>query len=133
MNCVDVTNYAFKLFAVVLALRYLIVVCLFFFVNSLFYSLAVVGVSRIIMFYMVSSSKVSLLVFIFFIIVYVGAMMIFIGYICAVCPNFVVHSKFSFKFFVLLVFRGRFIVNINFMKIEFLSKQMVLVDYFYSS
>ncbi len=65
------------------------------------------------------------------IIVYVGAIIILIGYICAVCPNFVVESFNKGLFLIvslsLMNLRFYFISSLNF------SKSNTISDYFFSS
>lgn len=132
MNCVDVTNYAFKPFVLVRFLGFVLVSFMLVYVNSLFYSLAVIGVSRRVIFFVVINAKISILVFIFFVIVYVGAIIIFIGYICAVRPNFVVSSGYSFLVVLLLVVVGRGLSMLSIDQTQVFSKNIVLVEYFYS-
>ena len=62
------------------------------------------------------------------IIVYIGAMMILIGYICAVCPNFVLISynklyPFLSIFFISFMY---YMVEVN-----VLTKSSFMIDYFF--
>lgn len=60
------------------------------YVNTIFYAMVVVVSSILSLYILVLAGVVSLLAYLFIIIVYVGAVMIFVGYVCAVCPNFII-------------------------------------------
>lgn len=58
------------------------------FCNVLFYIISLLALSIIVLFWLVRSNQLSTLMFLLILIVYVGAIMILIGYVCAVSPNF---------------------------------------------
>ena len=60
---------------------------LFVYPNSIFYTVVLLFLSSVVLFNLVSLSVLSVLLTLLMIIVYAGAIMILIGYVCAVCPN----------------------------------------------
>lgn len=113
-----------------LVLIVLIVCLIAIFPNVLFYTMSLLIVSVVILFIIVSLNYVRTLLFIIMTIVYVGAIIILIGYICAVCPNFItVYS--AFNNFVLFVPFSFLLCSIPFSQDS--SKLGRLSDYFFSS
>ena len=97
---------------------YYVIVLLLFCISSLFY--------------LSSHMFIRSLTFIMLVVVYVGAMMVIIGYICAISPNIIFYTRgpsglyafFLFSFFLLfLVFFSSYESNLL----------TPMVDYFYSS
>lgn len=66
------------------------------YINNILYVLSILFVSSYTLFFLVSNGLLSVLVFILITVVYVGAMMILIGYICAVCPNPILLPRFGY-------------------------------------
>jgi hypothetical protein len=58
-----------------------------FFPNTMFYTLLLLVFSVSLLYLAACSSYVTILIYVIVVIVYGGAIMILIGYICAVCPN----------------------------------------------
>ena len=67
------------------------------FSNSLYFVFVLLFNVLAILYLLVSTSSLSVLTILILIIVYLGAMMILIGYICAVCPNINLSSTNSFS------------------------------------
>lgn len=109
----------------------LILLSLIFFVNSIYYSLILLVVIVSLLFFIASSGLVSSLTMIILCVVYVGAMTILIGYICAICPNIIVES---FSKILLIVCLSTFL-SLIFNSSPFLnfSASISIVSYFYSS
>jgi len=105
---------------------------LLFFKNSLYYTLALLFISIRILRYLTLNVYLSTLTALILIIVYVGAMMILIGYICAVSPNLNLEPDFSLiipiifiSVFIFLFFKkGRSSFNLT---------TFTMTDFFYSS
>ena len=104
---------------------------MFVFSNSLFYIISLLFVSLLTLIYLTSINYVSVLMFLLIIIIYIGAIIIFIGYICAICPNI----KFTYNIFIfpLIAFFSIFVIifirslNIRFMYL----KSDTLLDYLF--
>lgn len=106
MSHVDVMKYAPKPFIVIV----IMLVSLFFlfcYSNSLFYTISLLLFCSFILFVLVCSNYISSFIFLLLIIVYCGAIIILIGYVCAVCPNlsFIPNMSYSFYslFFIILI------------------------------
>jgi len=106
---------------------------IFYFVNSLYYSLSLLVFIILVLIFLVSSSYIASLTIIMLSIVYVGAIIILIGYICAICPNVIVSSSFSSPVFIIffpllfsLYYSPVLFSNPSFTNIS-------MVEYFYSS
>lgn len=79
----------------------LLLIRMLFFVNSLYYSISLLLVVLLILSELVSRLILSSLTMLILVIVYAGAIMILIGYICAVCPNLILRSlNFNYQPFV---------------------------------
>ncbi len=106
---------------------------IFYFVNSLYYSLSLLAFIILVLVYLVSTCYISSLTIIILSIVYIGAIMILIGYICAICPNVIVSSSFSspFLMFVAPILFYIFYSSHPFLNIS--SSNISIVEYFYSS
>jgi len=65
---------------------------IFVFVNTMYYTLALLLVTCLAVFTLVTSAMLQPLTGIMLLLVYLGAMIILIGYICAVSPNFIIVS-----------------------------------------
>lgn len=92
-------------------LFYLIVLILFGRVvitrHPFYYSLSLIIFSVRRIWYLFSMGVLSSILRIIILIIYVGAIMVIVGYICSVCPNFLFESSFSLKlavYSVLVIF-----------------------------
>jgi len=64
------------------------------------------------------------------VIVYVGAIIVLIGYICAIRPNLILEPDFSFSSLYILIIASIFILySMNFSFIDLCTR--TIVDYFY--
>lgn len=106
---------------------------LFYFVNSLYYSLSLLIFVVLLLVFLTSKILLSSLCMIMLCIVYIGAIMILIGYICAICPNVIVHSSFSTPLFGLFISLFAFLNYFDKSFVGFSSSSVSMVDYFYSS
>jgi hypothetical protein len=98
--------------------------------NPLSYSIRLLFFIVLVLFYLVRSFFIQPLTMIMFCIIYLGAIIIFIGYICAISPNFSLQSNFSNIYFIL---RFIFLIFINFLfKASFFTSMSSLVEFFYS-
>lgn len=103
----------------------LIFLRMFIYVNTLYYTISLLIIVIFLLYTLVSNLMLHSLTIIMFSVVYIGAIIILIGYICAICPNLILSpSHFRFKFlFVFLVisyFFPPFLLpssNINFLPI----------------
>lgn len=114
---------------------FIVFMFIFVFRNRLNYSIILLFISLIVLIGLVSKQCLSLLIFCILMIVYSGAIIILIGYICAVCPNLVLSSSLDlFKIIIIVLlnfiyllffknFLGELSLNIN---LNF------IVDYFYT-
>lgn len=85
----------------------LVLLGMFVYVNTLFYSIALLVFVLGLLFTLVSNMMIHSLTILLLVIVYVGAMMILIGYICAICPNLILvptHLSVSLYVFSSLIF-----------------------------
>lgn len=114
-----------------LAILILISLSLFTFKNSLYFTMALLVVSIITLAYLVLNTHLAALTGFILVIVYVGAMIVLIGYICAVSPNLVLEPNYSYLIssfmLVLLVFTLS-----KFSICSFSVQSFTLVDFFYS-
>jgi len=101
------------------------------FSNALFYTISLLIFSISFMAWIVYSNVMRTLVFLLMVIVYVGAIIILIGYICAVCPNFNLTPSFSFAPVLLfLLFSSLVLDPLNKFFTE-RAKSGALLDYFF--
>lgn len=105
---------------------------MFIFSNSLFYIISLLFVSLFTLIYLTFMNYIRILIFLLIMIIYIGAIIIFIGYICAICPNI----KFSYNLFLLpfLLFASFFtFLTMNRVRVNVLSsKSDSLLDYLFS-
>lgn len=105
--------------------------CLLIFKNSLFYTMALLLISVSVLSYLVLFCYISTLTSLMLIIVYLGAMMILIGYICSISPNLNLEPNFTVLPFAL--FRCVLYILFDvFDSVSVDSSNLNLVDYFYS-
>ena len=105
---------------------------MFVYVNTLFYSIVLLAIVLSLLYILVSNLIMHTLTMIILAIVYIGAMIILIGYICAICPNLILAPSHIGLLFYLTVILSPFLLfpftstpvfNISFIPI---------VNYFYS-
>nr|QSX43093.1 NADH dehydrogenase subunit 6 [Brachionus manjavacas] len=105
---------------------------MFLYVNTLYFSMVLLLIVLSLLYNLVSNHMLHSLTMLMLVIVYVGAMMILIGYICAVCPNLILTPLYvSLVFYVLffVVPNATFPIDYYIM----LDQSFVpLVNYFYS-
>ena len=111
----------------------LVLFSMFYFVNSLYYSLSLLCFIVLVLIFLVSNRMMSSLTIIILSIVYIGAIMILIGYICAICPNVIVVSSFSSPSyaFIMSLFFYLFFFGLNYPLPS--NSDVSIVEYFYSS
>ncbi len=111
----------------------LVLFSMFYFVNSLYYSLSLLCFIVLVLIFLVSNIMMSSLTMIILSIVYIGAIMILIGYVCAICPNVIVVSSFSSPSyaFVMSLFFYLFFFGLNYPLSS--HSDVSMVEYFYSS
>ena len=68
---------------------------LFAFVNTLFYSIGLLAISICLLFIISLSHQIRTLTVLMLLIVYVGAIIVLIGYVCAISPNLIVTQSLS--------------------------------------
>ena len=77
---------------------------MFVYVNTLYYTVSLLLIVVLLLYLLVSTSMLHTLTILMCLIVYVGAMMILIGYICAISPNLIVRGTIPVVFPFLLSF-----------------------------
>ena len=108
----------------------LILISMLYFINTLFFTLCLILMVIVVSMYSVYLGSFSSLFSIMLIIIYVGAMIIFIGYICAISPNILFKSSFPYRF----TFLPFLLVFLLFPSVpSFNSNFSPLTDYLYSS
>ncbi len=111
----------------------LLLLTMFSYVNALYYSIALLLVVLGLLYTLVSNLMMHSLTILLLIIVYVGAMMILIGYICAICPNLILspkHINFIFYFIYFLLFTLFILIEYTPVVVDLFSP---VTNYFYSS
>ena len=87
-------------------------------------------ISFLVLSYIALYRYLSFLTVFILIIVYVGAIIVLIGYICAISPNLILEPDYSFMYLYFIVVLFFYIFNkTNFSFIDFASA--TIVDYFY--
>lgn len=104
---------------------------LFVFKNSLYFTIILLTISILTLSSLVLNTYLNTLTAFMLVIVYVGAIIVLIGYICAIRPNLVLEPDYTliFPFFVLLV---SFFLLDSFTTPVFNMSTFTLVDFFYS-
>lgn len=108
----------------------LFLLTIFIFSNSLYYSLCLLFLVFSLLSFLFSNYYISSLTLLIFFIVYIGAIIILIGYVCAVCPNILVKrdvTSFSLLFFSFLF--TFFLFELPFSKAS--SRLNYIVSFFY--
>jgi len=101
------------------------------FVNSIYFSISLLFIVLLLASTLVSYLKVTSLTFFLLMLVYLGAMMILIGYVCAISPNVLISESNKLFPIILLSFLGFISVPILFS--DSYKSTMNLSDFFYSS
>nr|QHR79576.1 NADH dehydrogenase subunit 6 [Brachionus rubens] len=105
---------------------------MFVYVNTLFYSMVLLAIVLALLYLLVSNLMMHTLTMIMLAIVYIGAMMILIGYICAICPNLILAPSHM----GLMVYASFIVVPFLFFPFDvspsFNSVFIPMVNYFYS-
>jgi hypothetical protein len=104
---------------------------LFIFKNSLYFTIALLIISMFTLAFLVLNTNLSALTGFILIIVYIGAIIVLIGYICAVSPNLNLEPNYSFLFLIILLARITFFLS-PISQCTFNTTVFTLVDFFYS-
>ncbi len=104
---------------------------LFIFKNSLYFTMILLTISILTLSSLVLNTFLSSLTAFILVIVYVGAMIVLIGYICAIRPNLVLEPDYSLGYFFSLLLIS-FILLDSFSSPVFNMSTFTLVDFFYS-
>ena len=116
-----------------ISLMALVSLSLFVFYNSIYYCFCLILLVTLSLVYLCVSFYVKRLLVIIMLIVYSGAVMVLIGYVSAVSPNFLFftsHSFLKYLFLVLVSFIFSFLIGFVFPVFPVFS--LSLVDFFYS-
>ncbi len=110
---------------------FLVTMCsLLFFKNALYYTIALLVISICMLRYLTLNVYLTTLTALILVIVYVGAIIILIGYICAVSPNLNLEPDFRYLFLVFFMLS----ILLIFFKQEVSSLSLTLstiTDFFY--
>nr|YP_001739866.1 NADH dehydrogenase subunit 6 [Brachionus plicatilis]BAG12879.1 NADH dehydrogenase subunit 6 [Brachionus plicatilis] len=106
---------------------------MFLFVNTLYFSMVLLLIVLSLLYSLVSDHMLHSLTMLLLVIVYVGAMMILIGYICAVCPNLILTPIYiSLAIYVVFFVLPNTTLPMDY-KMVMDQSFIPLVNYFYSS
>lgn len=114
-----------------LLLLLFLTITLFVFKNSLYFTIMLLAISMLTLSSLVLNTYLRTLTAFMLIIVYVGAMIVLIGYICAISPNLVLEPDFSLITPFFIVF-ALFSLLEGFNPTSFNMSTFTLVDFFYS-
>jgi hypothetical protein len=134
MSYVDVIKHTLQVDCTMIFIRLSFILSLLFvFPNTIFYRIALLFLVAFFIFFINVNFILSGLIGILMAIVYIGAIMILIGYTCAICPNLNVNSNFSFIYCLplslLFIFPSLTLERSNSYNFSFKSD---IVDYFYN-
>nr|AHZ34257.1 NADH dehydrogenase subunit 6 [Brachionus rubens] len=105
---------------------------MFVYVNTLFYSMVLLAIVLALLYLLVSNLMMHTLTMLMLAIVYIGAMMILIGYICAICPNLILApSHLSLLVYLFMISLPFIFFPFNVSPV-FNSTFIPMVNYFYS-
>jgi len=104
---------------------------LFVFKNSLYFTMMLLFISVFTLSSLVLNTYLNSLTAFILIIVYVGAIIVLIGYICAIRPNLVLEPDYSILYLFILIILTFFILD-SFSVPVFNTSTFTLVDFFYS-
>ena len=71
----------------------LIAISMFVYVNTIYYTLALLAIVLLLLRSLASTSSIHTLTLLMLLIVYLGAIIILIGYICAISPNLIIRTN----------------------------------------
>lgn len=108
-----------------------IILSLFIFKNSLYFTIALLAISFIVLIYLALYTYLTFLTVFILIIVYVGAMIVLIGYICAVSPNLMLEPNYGTLYYSIVLLLAYTLFD-QFNTSFFNSTTVSLVDFFYS-
>ena len=109
----------------------LILITIFIFKNSLFYTIALLIITFLVLSYLALNRYLTFLSAFILIIVYVGAIIVLIGYICAISPNLVLEPSYN-NIFILSLILFFIIIFDSITFSTFSLTTSTIVDYFYS-
>lgn len=113
------------------SLLLVLTITLFVFKNSLYFTIILLTISVLTLSSLVINTLLNTLTAFMLVIVYVGAIIVLIGYICAISPNLVLEPDYSITYlFVFLLFT--FTILDSFSTPTFNTSTFTLVDFFYS-
>lgn len=131
MNYVDVVKYTYYKLTIVLLLFIRLTLTLFIFKNSLYFTIILLVISISTLCSLVVLTYMSTLTAFMLVIVYVGAIIVLIGYICAISPNILLEPDYSnISIILILVFSFSLLSSFDYP--HFNSTSFTLADFFYS-
>lgn len=131
MNYVDVVKYTCYKLTIVLLLFIRLTLTLFIFKNSLYFTIILLLISISTLCSLVVLTYMSTLTAFILVIVYVGAIIVLIGYICAISPNILLEPDYSnISIILILVFSFSLLGSFDYP--HFNSTRFTLADFFYS-
>lgn len=104
---------------------------LFVFKNSLYFTIMLLTISILTLSALVLNTYLNSLTAFMLVIVYVGAMIVLIGYICAISPNLVLEPDYSLVYLFIFILGSFFLLD-SFSGPVFNTSTFTLVDFFYS-
>jgi len=104
---------------------------LFVFKNSLYFTMILLAISILTLSSLVLNTYLNSLTAFMLVIVYVGAMIVLIGYICAIRPNLVLEPDYSILYVFLVLLLAFWLLN-SFSVPVFNTSTFTLTDFFYS-
>ncbi len=108
-----------------------IIITIFVFKNPLYYTMSLLIVSLLVLSYLSLHTYLTFLTAFILVIVYVGAIIVLIGYICAISPNLVVEPDYGIVYFFVVLLPLFYLFN--YLNISYFSlTTFTIVDYFYS-
>lgn len=108
-----------------------IILSLFIYKNSLYFILSLLLVSFLILGFLSLHSYLNFLTVFMLIIVYVGAIIVLVGYVCAISPNLALEPDYSNFFIYFSLSISLYLLSYNSFSILEISS-ITIVDYFYS-
>lgn len=109
-----------------------LVLLLFVFKNALFLTMCLLAISIVSLSLLAINSHINILTAFMLVIVYVGAIIILIGYICAISPNMIIEPNYSNLFLLFTLFLTYYVLRPE-LSVSFDITTFNLSDYFYSS
>lgn len=118
-------------FQIMLLILLTLALSLFIYLNSLYFTLALLALVVLCMLYLVYLNVVSRLTAVMLAIIYIGAIIVLIGYICAVSPNLNIEPNSFPKSGLLFIFIS-FILFQPWVPSDSIYAGLSLADHFYS-